>query len=210
MNLKAAVELLGDGGRYFSAVYEEFKYKDEDLLKDYVDFIYNEPVEWIKGFPLKLRNRQSFARPKATLIRLLKLTPVKELLGAEYCSKAHDLVWDTFKKHADTILNGRVKKGLTDPKDGLVRKETQEPTQEPAEENTLQLEEISDVEAEVAPVLNAVVESVVAKNTAPSLWERKFHVVSAGFRALVQDSASQAGLVNATLLLLDTLEKEWV
>jgi hypothetical protein len=103
MLLKNAGALLGSNERYFTVVYEAFKYKGEDLLRTYIDFIVREPVEWIRGFPLKLRTRASFAKPKAAIIKLLKTGNVLEALGAEYCSNAHDVVWDTFKKHGDDI-----------------------------------------------------------------------------------------------------------
>ena len=82
MKLSECTTFLGDSGRYFSAVYEEFKFKDDDLLKDYLDFVLHEPVEWIKGFPLKLRTRLSFAKPKAAMIRLLKTPEILTELSA--------------------------------------------------------------------------------------------------------------------------------
>ena len=91
MLLKDAGPLLGANERYFTVVYEAFKYKGEDLLRNYIDFIVREPVEWIRGFPLKLRTRPSFAKPKAAVIKLLKTAEVLEVLGTEYCSSAHDL-----------------------------------------------------------------------------------------------------------------------
>jgi len=86
MLLKNAAALLGANERYFTVVYEGFKFKDESTLRDYIDFILHEPVEWIKGFPLKLRTRASFAKPKAAVIKLLKAAAVLEALGVTYCS----------------------------------------------------------------------------------------------------------------------------
>jgi len=109
MNLAAAAELLGEHSRYFSEVYKNFSFKDEQGLKDYLDFIVHEPVEWLKGFPAKLKTANTFARPKTIMVKLLKLSSVRTALGEEYVDGVYDVVWNTYKKHAEAILLNRNK-----------------------------------------------------------------------------------------------------
>jgi len=191
MLLKNAGALLGSNERYFTVVYEAFKYKGEDLLRTYIDFIVREPVEWIRGFPLKLRTRASFAKPKAAIIKLLKTGNVLEALGADYCSNAHDVVWDTFKKHSDDILNARLATG-----DGAATvAETNELISEgdavPAADG---IEEVTDISgAAVAP---AVV----------SPWERKYHILRSVITSMLHDYRDNIGLVTAVDTLLANLD----
>jgi hypothetical protein len=210
MKLSECTTLLGDSGRYFSAVYEEFKFKDDDHLKDYLDFVLHEPVEWIKGFPLKLRTRLSFAKPKAAVIRLLKTPEILTELSAAYCSQAHDIVWDTFKKHGDEILEARLKKGLvgageqegdegptlaikpnTTSERAMDSTATEPPTRA-AETNELFME-VTDISQEAESV----------KSVPEDKWERKYRIISAALRAVIEHPD---GLNKALLILLDALE----
>lgn len=107
MKLSDATVLLGEQGRFFSELYKHFNYRDDQLLKDYLDFVIHEPAEWLKGFPTKLTKPGTFAKPKTALIKLLKQAEVKAALDDAYCTRVHDIVWQTFKTHADTILQTR-------------------------------------------------------------------------------------------------------
>ena len=216
MKLKECAEFLGENSRYFTAVYEEFKFKDDDLLKDYLDFIQHEPVEWIKGFPLKLRTRLSFAKPKAAVIRLLKTPEILTELTAAYCSRAHDVVWDTFKKHGDSILDARLKKGLVGAGDPLGTEgaegaegaqeeeapkveEKTEPTAAPPT-NELYME-VTDITQEAESVKSEVEHP--AMKTSEGSWERKYRIVDAALRAVIEH---QFGVNKAVLILLDALK----
>ena len=110
MDLEKAQGLLGENSRYFVEVYKLYEFRENQLLKDYLDFVIHEPIEWIRGFPSKLRAKGSFAKPKAALIKLLKRPEVAAELGAAYVKQAHDTVWNTFKKHGDEILQARIQK----------------------------------------------------------------------------------------------------
>jgi len=90
-------------------LYEHFQFKETQSLKDYLDFIVHEPVEWLKAFPEKLKTKSSFAKPKSALIKLLKHERVINDLGDEYIKNIHDVIWATFKKHGDVILASRQK-----------------------------------------------------------------------------------------------------
>ena len=198
MLLKNAGALLGSNERYFTVVYEAFKYKSEDLLRTYIDFIVREPVEWIRGFPLKLRTRASFAKPKAAIIKLLKTGNVLEALGAEYCSSAHDVVWDTFKKHSDIILNARL------ATDGGAVAETNELIAEgeaapkiAAAANVIDgIEEVTDISGSTVTV------PVV------SPWERKYRILQSVVISMLHDYRENIGLVTGVHTLLTYLEND--
>jgi hypothetical protein len=194
MLLKNAGALLGSNERYFTVVYETFKYKGEDLLRTYIDFIVREPVEWIRGFPLKLRTHASFAKPKAAIIKLLKTANVLEDLGAEYCSNAHDVVWDMFKKHGEDILKARQATGG-------------------AEANELIPEEgvATAAATAVAPAAIDGIEEVTdisgAKPAVVSQWETKYFLLkSVVFMMLSDYQHQQPGLTATIHTLINTLE----
>ena len=109
MHLGESEGLLGESARYFVCLYEHFQFKETQSLKDYLDFIVHEPVEWLKAFPEKLKTKSSFAKPKSALIKLLKHERVIRDLGEDYVKNIHDVIWATFKKHGDAILASRQK-----------------------------------------------------------------------------------------------------
>ena len=112
MKLEEAYKLLvedgvGDNYRYFAELYKLYNFKEEDDLKDYIDFILHEPVHWMRGFPAKLTTKPSFAKPKTALIKLLKKSEVGAALGESYTDRAYDVIWKTFKTEHEAILGGR-------------------------------------------------------------------------------------------------------
>ena len=202
MLLKNAGALLGSNERYFTVVYEAFKYKGEDLLRTYIDFIVREPVEWIRGFPLKLKTRASFAKPKAALIKLLKTSTVLEALGTEYCSAAHDVVWDTFKKHGDDILNARIAVGGSAvPEENELIPEEAAPAAAAATAATAATECIDGIE-EVTDISGAGVVPPVN-----SSWERKYTLLKTVVCMMLSDyQHQQPGLAGAVHTLINNLE----
>lgn len=194
MLLKNAGALLGSNERYFTVVYEAFKYKNEDLLRTYIDFIVREPVEWIRGFPLKLRTRASFAKPKAAIIKLLKTGNVLEALGAEYCSSAHDIVWDTFKKHGDDILNARLATGGAAPEENELISEGETIPTTAATASTIDgIEEVTDISGAPPRIV--------------SQWETKYFLLKSVVFMLLSDvQQQQPGLSAVVHTLINTLE----
>ena len=190
MLLKNAGALLGSNERYFTVVYMALKYKGEDLLRTYIDFIVREPVEWIRNFPLKLRTRASFAKPKAAIIKLLKTGNVLEALGAEYCSNAHDIVWDTFKKHGEDILNARIATGggAAPEENELIPEETAA-----VAEGIDGVEEVTDISGGVVVV---------------SPWERKYRILQSVIVSMLQDYKDNMGLVTGVHTLLAYLDSD--
>lgn len=118
MKLVEAYTLLVEDGildnhRYFSELYKLFGFRDDQTLKEYLDFIDHEPVAWLEGFPSKLVSKQTFAKPKTSLIKLLKKEEVVTILGENYINRMYDVVWSTFKKEHQRILEKRQKSHKT-------------------------------------------------------------------------------------------------
>jgi hypothetical protein len=207
MLLKNAGALLGSNERYFTVVYEAFKYKGEDLLRTYIDFIVREPVEWIRGFPLKLRTHASFAKPKAAIIKLLKTGNVLEALGAEYCSSAHDVVWDTFKKHGEDILKARQATG------GGVAEENElisEGKAVPAAAATAATTATAATVVEGIDGIEEVTDISGSTVTVPvvSPWERKYRILQSVVMSMLHDYRENMGLVTGVHTLLAYLEND--
>lgn len=221
MNLTDASLLLGENSRYFSEVYKNFSFKDEQTLKDYLDFIVHEPVEWLKGFPAKLKTKNTFSRPKTILVKLLKTDEIVKMYGQEYINTVYNSVWNAFKKNVDTILAQRNKKHVAN---------VVEQMNEEVEANSIHTENIGDdaevVEDEGAglaagpgPEPAPASASGPGPGPAPALagnnhcacpvclkWEYKVNVCMSALNSLLQDySYTAPGLANTTSILLQTL-----
>ena len=113
MNLLTAQKLLAEDGvsdhyRYFIDTYRVHDYKEDTLLKEYIDYITHEPLLWMQAFPAKLKSKPAFSKPKTAMLKLLKEAKVMEALGAEYCEKAHDVIDKTYKQHGHDIVTKRM------------------------------------------------------------------------------------------------------
>jgi hypothetical protein len=113
MNLLTAQKLLAEDGvsdhyRYFIDTYRVHDYKDDTLLKEYIDYIIHEPLLWMQAFPAKLKSKPAFSKPKTAMLKLLKEAKVIEALGAEYCEKAHETIDKTYKQHGHEIVAKRM------------------------------------------------------------------------------------------------------
>ncbi len=98
---------ISDNQRYFSEIYKHFRFSDEQLLKEYLDFIDAEPVEWMRGFPAKLNSKQTFPKPKTAVVKLLKKDAIKQALGVQYVERVYDKIWQTYKKEGEKIMGER-------------------------------------------------------------------------------------------------------
>jgi len=113
MNLLEAQKRLAEDGvsdhyRYFIDTYRVHDYKEDTLLKDYIEYITHEPLLWMQSFPAKLKSKPAFSKPKTAILKLLKDSKVVEQLGAEYCDKAHDLIDHTYKQYGNEIVAKRM------------------------------------------------------------------------------------------------------
>jgi hypothetical protein len=200
MDLKHATELLDAKaqGRYFTEPYKLFGFTEETQLKDYLDFIIHEPVEWFKGLPGKLITRGSFAKPKTALINLLKEDEVNAVLDAEYIKKVHDIVWKTFKSHSDAIVEKRI--ALKNAAGSEATTVVNTVDAEDIPENVI---EMADVESVHSVRLTRHVDDVSAP---VSDWERRYRVLEAAYRELIVElGVYRPGLAASITHLLNGL-----
>lgn len=187
MKLADAQILLGENSRYFSEVYKQFAFRDDQLLKDYLDFIIHEPIEWMKGFPSKLTTKSTFSRPKAILVKLLKMDAVKSALGEEYVAKTYGIIWKTFKNNLDMVLATR-----NNAHHANVLTQMTQPD-----------ETLGDNEVESVHTIVEEEQCSTKSCDACKKWEHKYNILLGVTNSLIHEYGNIApGLMNATLLLL--------
>lgn len=81
-------------------VAKHYNWKDDAELKDYTDFILHEPVQWMKGYPVKYADPSQFSKPKTALVKLMKTAVVQEEYGVDYTATVRDAVWAAYKNIA--------------------------------------------------------------------------------------------------------------
>lgn len=93
--------------RSFCEVYKQYEYKDDDNLRDYLDFVIHEPSEWLRGFPTQWKTKIQFTHVRAAFHKLLKSGDIINELGEKYCNTVHEIIWGTFKKDLEGVLEKR-------------------------------------------------------------------------------------------------------
>lgn len=201
MNLSVATALAGSQARYVSEVYKVFQYKDDQTLRDYLDFVIHEPVEWLKGFPAKLNTKGAFSRPKTALLKLLKHADVQAELGPEYTKRVHDIVWAAFKKNADALVakRGEGTTGTAVTAGKGVQAVVSREEDSVQEENEIQFDAVADAEDTKS------VHSVRLPRASPSV-ETRYAVLEAAYLDLLTDFDSiNPGLTASVRRLLSAL-----
>jgi len=175
MKLVDAYSLLDSQKRIFSDVAKHYNWKDDSDLKDYLDFILHEPVQWMIGYPASYAlHSPGFAKPKTALVKLLKNEAVKADLGEEYTKKVRDAVWETFKK--------------------LSKTDTEEHKEEPKIEEPV-LEIVDDMEAIEANSIHSM-KAYKGKD--------RNEVLATALRAFIEaEKEKHPGLAAVSLTLLD-------
>ena len=203
MNLLEAQKRLAEDGvsdhyRYFIDTYRVHDYKEETLLKEYIDYISHEPLLWLQSFPAKLKSKPAFSKPKTAILKLLKDSKVVEQLGAEYCDKAHDLIDQTYKQHGNEIVAKRM--GIDSV---IVTKE---------EEDRVEPPPTQVIGARVHPTLTIEedVEQLDSDSSASSLveehreLEKKYRVLKKAYEALLKATLPE-GQYHSVQLMLNLL-----
>jgi hypothetical protein len=203
MNLGEATVLLGSQGREFSEVYKLYAFRDDQPLREYLDFIVHEPVEWLKGFPARWTTRASFSKPKTALIKLLKHADVLHAHGADYIRSVYECVWGTFKRHADSILEDRHKRngggGAATPASTNILQQMEGAFEEiPANEL---------VEEDAASIHSVkIARGGGCGKSDSAAWERKYKILERAFHELLsQHTVCCPGMTASSLILLDAL-----
>lgn len=214
MKLSEATILLEAHGRDFSEIYKLYNFKDDADLKDYLDFIVHEPVEWMKGFPARWVTKGSFGRPKTALVKLLKLEKVREEYTEAYTQRIYDCVWSTFKKHADDILTHRMSKNTLvehQGTNGSARGSIVElGVGDMGGDDSYSVNDDDLKSVHSVKIIRALAASTVrsgdvdASKIDDSSWQRRYKVLETAYRALLVDFGEK-GLVASASILLDAL-----
>jgi hypothetical protein len=228
MKLSEATLLLESHGRDFSEIYKLYNFKDDNDVKDYLDFIMHEPVEWMKGFPARWVTKGSFGRPKTALVKLLKLDKIREEYTDAYTQRVYDCVWTTFKKHADDILAHRMQQntiidnGIRSSRGSIVElggggsalheSGMGSPVHKLTHTDDGENGSIEDAESvHSVKIIRALAASAV-RCGAPDVkvcvdegsWQRRYKILETAYRALLVHFGDK-GLVASTSILLDAL-----
>lgn len=200
MKLSEATQLLSaDNARAFAEVYKIFEYKDDGLLKDYLEFVVHEPAEWMRGFPVKWKSESQFSRVRAAFHKLLKRGDVEAALGATYATEIHDAVWSAFKEHMATVVAERNRTGAA------------EVVPKPINELLLDVESVRSDKEELSPLAihDEDVESVHSvkkgrrQTLAPSAdWETRYRLMERAFRILVGGDGDETTRLRQALLVM--------
>ena len=199
MKLGSAVQLLGsDNARAFAEVYKIYEFKDEGLLRDYLDFVVHEPVEWMRGFPTKWKSESQFSRVRAAFHKLLKRKDVEDALGATYATEIHDAIWAAFKEHMATVVGERNKTAV------LRNEVTTTATIDAESVRSDELPTLSLHDADAESVHSVKKPRTVAA-TQPSNLEARYNRLDRAFRALLGGEGDETSrLRQALLVMLDS------
>jgi hypothetical protein len=114
MKLEDAYTLLESQGRIMAEVAKHYNWKDDADLKEYTDFILHEPIQWMKGYPVKYAQESQFGKPKTALVKLLKNETVQAEYGIEYTSTVREAVWKAYKQIVKSEKSTNVEEGHVD------------------------------------------------------------------------------------------------
>lgn len=222
MKLSDTHSFLADKSRYFTDVYKHFNFTDDQPLKDYLDFILHEPIEWLKGFPSRLLTKGSFSRPKAAAIRVLKLPEVKEALGEQYIQKVYVIIWKTFKIHAESIIADRKTPRTINVLQQITDAESiqeNEIVEHQSVDNYSDRDEGFESETKQSPShafhTNGKADKAEKKEKADKadkaeksdelLWEKKYRVVESALQSILETQDIHPGLLAAFKAILSAL-----
>lgn len=89
--------------RSFMEVANIYKYGEDELIGDYLDFVLHEPIEWLRGFPKKWTTEADYHKVRTGFRKILKLQSVIDALGKDKCESMSREIWDIFK-HISEML----------------------------------------------------------------------------------------------------------
>jgi len=109
MNLEQAAKLVDekDSKLYFTRIHNNFGFKYDANLVDYLEAIQKDPIKWFENFPGEIKSATSFAKPKTVIIKVLKNDEVHNGCGDRLCRDLLDNITRTFKTEEKNILKRR-------------------------------------------------------------------------------------------------------
>lgn len=113
MEVQTATNLLQNSEhvKYFKEQLKHFQRGSETSLKDYLDIINNNAVEWLHSLPKGVKSKSTFHKHKAPLYAILEHKDVIDAYGYNYCTTVLRNLKQAFKNNIDKILNERKQNG---------------------------------------------------------------------------------------------------
>lgn len=109
MDIRRALTLLtnGENNKYFKDQVKHFHKEQRSPLKEYIELVNKDPVQWLRSLPKGIKSKSTFHKYKAPLYVLLENEEVNEEYGESYCVSVIKNIKDSFKENIDNIINER-------------------------------------------------------------------------------------------------------
>jgi hypothetical protein len=114
MEVKTAITLLNnyEHVKYLKDQLKHFQRAQESPLKEYLDIINNNAIEWLQSLPKGVKSKSTFHKYKAPLYVLLEHQDVINAYGYNYCTSVLKNVKQAFKDNIDKIISERKQNSL--------------------------------------------------------------------------------------------------
>jgi T5orf172 domain len=111
MNIKQAIDILtkssNDNHKYFIDQLNHFKIQQTSPLKDYLDFINKDVLEWFRTSPESIKAQSTFYKFKAPINTLLEHKDVIETYGHTFCTTLARQITQVFSQNRECIIKER-------------------------------------------------------------------------------------------------------
>lgn len=111
MNVEQALLILTkstpENHKYFKDQIGHFKIDSQSALKDYLDTINTNTLEWLRTLPENVKGKSTFHKYKAPIYELLMNTSIKEAYGEVFCATLTKQIRNVFKDNIDNIIQER-------------------------------------------------------------------------------------------------------
>lgn len=199
MDIETALNILKDKNPDYRKVHENiiktFNFPCTGLLKDYLNMIKHDPLEWFNMFPKEYASTEALAKPKTALLHWLeKNERVRTELGASFCDDLAQTIHNVWKSNKDSLVAER--KRLKE-----LERQQRTPAQSEAGDNAVVNIEVRELLMKVAK-LEQTNEVLMADNKA--LIEKLEDL-----KDIFIDTMKEKGVSEADVFLYRRLLKAW-
>lgn len=112
MNIQQASDVLAketskEHLSYFTKQLVQFKYEPTTPLKDFLEFINENTIQWLQKLPKTAKSRNTLSKYRTSITTLLGKEQIREDIGSQYCIILERKINDTFKNNVDNIVDER-------------------------------------------------------------------------------------------------------
>jgi hypothetical protein len=102
-----AVFTTADYRKYMEQICVSLNKDMESSLKDYIEQVANDPVQWFHVFPDQLKSEAAFRKPYSAMTKLLGDPVVASHLGENFCKSSSKKIRTCWKNNFKAILDQR-------------------------------------------------------------------------------------------------------